>query len=392
MKTLIELYDERPLKNVLSTEVFSPERTVFICPPEVGRDARLQQKLREYFAHRGVQAELEFVTASLLDASAVAKHLREVVARYPDCALDIAGGTDAALFAAGLLCANVDIPVFTYSRKRNTFFDIRGAAFARDLPCQVRLKVEDCFLMAGGAVRSGRVDNSILGRYLSLIDPFFALYLDHRRDWKHIVGYIQRVSQTPKDAPVTLHADGAYTVKGEHGSRISAPEEALRALEEIGMLQNLTIEPGQRVVFDFADLQVRTWLRDIGSVLELYIYKVCLDTGIFQDVRTSVIVDWEGDFKRDNVTNEIDVMATKGIIPVFISCKTCDASTEALNELSVLRDRFGGGISRAVIVTAERCRAITRHRASELGIEVIDLEDLRSGNVGGHLVSFLNRT
>ena len=98
MKTLIELYDERPLKNVLSTEVFSPERTVFICPPEVGRDTRLQQKLREYFAHRGVQAELEFVTASLLDASAVAKHLREVVARYPDCALDIAGGTDAALF------------------------------------------------------------------------------------------------------------------------------------------------------------------------------------------------------------------------------------------------------------------------------------------------------
>lgn len=169
MKTLIELYDERPLENVLSTEVFSPERTVFICPPEVGRDTRLQQKLREYFAHRGVQAELEFVTASLLDASAVAKHLREVVARYPDCALDIAGGTDAALFAAGLLCANVDIPVFTYSRKRNTFFDIRGAAFARDLPCQVRLKVEDCFLMAGGAMRTGRVDNAVLARYAELI-------------------------------------------------------------------------------------------------------------------------------------------------------------------------------------------------------------------------------
>ena len=35
MKTLIELYDERPLENVLSTEVFRPQRTVFICPPEV---------------------------------------------------------------------------------------------------------------------------------------------------------------------------------------------------------------------------------------------------------------------------------------------------------------------------------------------------------------------
>ena len=195
MKTLIELYDERPLKNVLSTEVFSPERTVFICPPEVGRDARLQQKLREYFAHRGVQAELEFVTASLLDASAVAKHLREVVARYPDCALDIAGGTDAALFAAGLLCANVDIPVFTYSRKRNTFFDIRGAAFARDLPCQVRLKVEDCFLMAGGAIRTGRVDNTVLARYAELIPQLYLIYMKYRRQWNGIVTYIQRISQ-----------------------------------------------------------------------------------------------------------------------------------------------------------------------------------------------------
>ena len=31
MKTLIELYDERPIENVLGTEVFRPERTVFLC-------------------------------------------------------------------------------------------------------------------------------------------------------------------------------------------------------------------------------------------------------------------------------------------------------------------------------------------------------------------------
>ena len=225
MKTLIELYDERPLENVLSTEVFSPERTVFICPPEVGRDARLQQKLREYFAHRGVRAELEFVIASLLDASAVANHLREVVARHPDCALDIAGGTDAALFAAGLLCANVDIPVFTYSRKRNTFFDIHGAAFARDLPCQVRLKVEDCFLMAGGAMRTGRVDNAVLARYAGLIPQLYHIYMKYRRQWNGIVTYIQRISQGQEGHP-TLLAQGAYQVKAPQGGRVQANPDA----------------------------------------------------------------------------------------------------------------------------------------------------------------------
>jgi len=70
------------------------------------------------------------------------------------------------------------------------------------------------------------------------------------------------------------------------------------------------------------------------------------------------------------------VMASAGIRSVFISCKTCDVKTEALNELAVLRDRFGGQMAQAAIVTAENGRAPMRHRAMELGIDVIDLNDL----------------
>ena len=31
METLIELYDERPLENVLGVEMFSPKRVIYIC-------------------------------------------------------------------------------------------------------------------------------------------------------------------------------------------------------------------------------------------------------------------------------------------------------------------------------------------------------------------------
>ena len=391
MKTLIELYDERPLENVLSTEVFRPERTVFLCPQEVAQDKKRQEQLRSYFHHRGIETELIFVEASRYSAYKLRSALQKIVETYPDCVLDITGGSDSALFAGGLVSAELGLPAFTYSRKKNRFFNIYNAPFEDGVECTLSYDVEDCFLMAGGAVRQGRVDNAVLKNYMTLIDPFFSLYLVHRTNWAHIVNYLQRVSQLPPEAPLTLHVDGAYTVKGERGSRISAPEAALVGLEKIGMLQNLVIKRDERVSFDFADGQIRTWLRDIGSVLELYVYKACLDTGIFQDVRTSVIVDWEGDFQRDNVTNEIDVMATRGIVPVLISCKTCDVSTEALNELAILRDRFGGAISRAVIVTAERCRAITRHRASELGIDVIDLDDLKAHRVKQQLVELMGR-
>ena len=67
--------------------------------------------------------------------------------------------------------------------------------------------------------------------------------------------------------------------------------------------------------------------------------------------------------------------------PVFISCKTCDVKTEALNELAVLRDRFGGQMAKAAIVTAERGRTVMRNRAAELNIRVIDLSDLQAGRM-----------
>ena len=385
MHTLIELYDERPLENVLGVEMFRPERVVYICPDKIASDRKIKKQLRGYCQRRGLTQDLAFYRADVYDTEAILRLLRSTVEREQDCAIDITGGTDAVLFAAGLLSAETQVPVFTYSRKRNKFFDIRNAPFASALDCDVRFRVEDCFRMAGGVMRTGRVEDEILGRYLEDAEPFFQLYLRHRKNWTKIVNYIQRVSQCPPDGPVSLEADGAYQVKGERGSRIDAPEEALRDMEAIRLISDLEIRGEERVRFRFRDAQIRAWLRDVGSVLELYVYKACLDTGLFDDVRLSAVVVWEEDQKANAVTNELDVMCTRGVTPVFISCKTCDVKTEALNELAVLRDRFGGQIARAAIVTAERGSTVMRNRAAELGIRVIDLSDLQNGRIGSRI-------
>ena len=391
METLIELYDERPLENVLGVEMFRPQTVVYVCPDAVASDQLLQKKLRAYFRHRGQKVELIFYRASVYNTDSMLKLFRRIVSQYPDCALDITGGTDAVLFAAGLLSAESPIPVVTYSRRRNRFYDIRNAPFAANLYCDVTFSVEDCFLMAGGSMRTGRVDNHILSRYLDIINPFFRIYLKHRREWTNCVTYIQRISPSNPDGPVSLAVSGSYTVKGERASRISAPEALLEELEQLGFLQELVIRPEESVSFRFRDAQIRSWLRDVGSVLELYVYKACLDTGLFDDVITSAVVDWEGSGRQDAVTNELDVMCTRGITPVFISCKTCDVKTEALNELAILRDRFGGKIARAAIVTAEKGGIAMRNRASELGITVIDLNDLLAGRTDKRLRNMMSR-
>ncbi len=384
METLIELFDERPLENVLGVEMFQPKRAVYICPESVARDTALHKKMRAYFSHRKQRTELIFFKADIFEVSSVLTLLRSIVERYPDCAMDITGGTDAVLFAAGVLSAETPIPVFTYSRKKNCYYNIRNAAFADGLVCPIRYPVEDFFRMAGGSVREGRVSNALLERYLQDFDPFFQVYLQHRKDWVKVVTYLQRLSPAGSEGTFSLEVSGPYTVKGERGSRIDAPESALRELEAIGFLSGLHIS-GEGVSFRFRDGQIRAWLRDVGSVLETYVYKACLDTGVFDDVRLSVIVDWEGDNKASAVSNELDVMCSRGVVPLFISCKTCDVKTEALNELAVLRDRFGGQMARAAIVTAERANARVRSRAAELNIQVIDLADLAAEKLQARL-------
>ena len=375
--TLVELYDERPLENVLGVEVLRPERVIYICAEKYSALESVYRKVNAYFRHRGLHPEVLLFHADIYSTQSMLDLFGKILDCYPDAVFDITGGTDAVLFAAGLACAGKPVPVLTYSRTRNRFYSIRNAPFAENLSCGIRLSVEDAFLMAGGVLRTGRVDNQILRQYMDLFDPFFALFLRHRRNWTRIVTYMQRVSPTREDGSFSLEVCGNWSVRGEHGGQVQAPETALGEMAEIGLISSLRIVPDESVSFVFRDGQVRAWLRDVGSVLELFVYKACLDTGLFDDVYTSAVVEWDSEDAAARVSNELDVMCTRGVTPFFISCKTCMVRTEALNELSVLRDRFGGKMARAAIVTAEPAGAAACARAADLNIHVISLEDLQ---------------
>lgn len=381
MNTLIELYDERAIENILAPDMFHPRRIIYLCPREVLRDHTRQQKLAAFYRKRGWEPELIFVGTSLFEADRILRQLFTIEEKYPDCAIDVTGGSDAALFAAGMFAARKGVPAFTYSRRKNRFYDISGADFADDLYCDLTYSIEDFFLMAGGTLLPGRVDNHILSQYLPYFDPFFSCFLRFRHEWPTIISYIQRISPAEYGQIPPLDITGSYTVKGERGSRNSANEDALQELAQIGFIQDLTIIPDQQVSFRFRDVHTRAWLRDVGSVLELYTYKACVDAAIFHDVISSAVVRWDDVLGHGSVLNEIDVMAARGVIPLFLSCKACDIKTEALNELAILWDRFGGKGAKAVIVTTESCNAAARHRAAQLGIAVIDLEELKTGQL-----------
>jgi len=79
METLIELFDDRPMENILGVEMFRPRRVVYICPDYAARNAALHKKMRAYFSRRALSVELIFFKADVYDADAVLALLRTIL-------------------------------------------------------------------------------------------------------------------------------------------------------------------------------------------------------------------------------------------------------------------------------------------------------------------------
>lgn len=380
MDTLIKLYGERAIENVIGPEIFKPKRVVYLCPPEIAQNKQKQAIIKDFFAHRGCKFEYEFLESSFYKTTKILAQLLKIRENYPDCALDVTGGTDAALIAAGMFCNESNVPTFTYSRKKGCFYDINQASFAENMPCSLNYVVEDFFLMTGGVLRTGRVDNRKLDRYENSLESFFNIFLKYRKGWAGYISYFQKASGVngPKSS---LTVKTAYYKNSNHSEHVMIDVELLKDLAAIDYIRDLKIVKGESISFRYTDHQRRNWLRDVGSVLELYMYHMCKKADIFNDVISSAVVDWDSSMGNNSIRNEIDVVANRGIVPLFISCKACDIKTVALNELAIIKDRFGGKGAKAAIVTTEHCTSLARHRAAQLGITVIDIEEFKKSNI-----------
>lgn len=388
MDTIIEVYDKEPLFNVLAPSVIKPVRVIYIgARPITGK--RLKKKLVRYFALRSPDTYAYFYPVNIYDCEDVQRVLSDVLNRYPDAVVDITGGTSTLAFAVGIFCAAHNVPVFAYHHKTNSFCNIYQCKAMNGVPCDPRFTVEEVLAMAGGMfLRHGHIaTENIDAQLLQDIDTVFSLCYHEQGRWNHFVQYLQA---TTGGSERSLSVDAPLTVLNNAGKMQFCDVELLEHLEEIGMISGLSVDE-PNVSYRFRNHVVRQCLNDAGIWLELYIYKTAVECGCFDDVQISVIADWNGSVNEAiNTINEIDVVLTRGITPVFISCKYGVPSTTALNEIKTLTDLFGGGYAKGVLVTLSDLMDIspaTYQRAADMGIDIIQDEDFEAGSVGSRLLA-----
>ncbi len=395
MKTIIEIYDDEPIYNVLAPTVMCPEQVIFIGGNRI-TGKRIKNKIIRYFEERKLNTYAFFYPTNIHDCAKVTETLEMLIERFPDCAIDVTGGNSILVFAIGMFCALHEVPAFAFNEKTNTFYNIYACDEIDALPGDISLSARECLAMAGASLmRHGHIDGNLLSDDdLHDIFSVWEIFRKNQNLWPRHTQYLQTVASSNDGiGESALNVNSQLTVKIGPNKNITANSHIMRQLAECGVLRNLSFDDN-KIRFSFKNALMHQCLLDVGIWLELFIYQTCRDSGEFNDVEISVVVDWNGDEDEAiNTINEIDVVLTKGITPVFISCKTGIPTTTSLNELHTLTELFGGRYAKGVLATMCKLSEMspsTYKRAIDMGIHVITCEDITPQTLVKKLLNIIN--
>lgn len=99
----------------------------------------------------------------------------------------------------------------------------------------------------------------------------------------------------------------------------------------------IEVSNGQTILI-FKNERIKSLLTKEGEMLETIIYNQCVASDLFDDVATGYEITWE----NSNVTNEFDILLTKGLKCAFVECKsTYELKQVYYEKLESLDCKFG---------------------------------------------------
>ena len=399
MKVLIELFDKEQIYNYLATLVFRPEKVYFVGDSKI-MDGNCRIKAEKLARMKGINTKFLYKFVSPVDFHVFRNKIAEIIEDEKklgnDCVVDVTGGRDLALVAAGYLMS-LGVEVVRYDPKNKAY---RSLSDGKTSPADIKLSCEELITVAGGTVYSNTHKLSFTDKEWEIINKIIHLYFEKKDVWTKFVKYLQRISKKDGEkvgdrlwieAPSTFSSDG---------KTFSADVDIMNGLEKTGAISDFSFsKKNNKIEFRYASSEIANLLVNEGVWLELIIYFSVRSTDVFTDSETGVKFIWDipdgeksiNDLLSGNTPrNEVDVVAVRGVKPIFISCKTRMPINEDLNELYAIRERFGGKHACAALATTKYVDKglPVYERAESMGIKIIDGHDIECNAVVNKLIKF----
>lgn len=110
-----------------------------------------------------------------------------------------------------------------------------------------------------------------------------------------------------------------------------------------------------------------------GGWFEYFVYSKMKETDAYDDIQCNLRLRTTTGTEKQDIKNEIDVIAIKNGMPVFVECKTGIVQQDSVTKLKTVGETYGGRYSEIVLVSFYPVNTISiREKIEENGIVLIE--------------------
>lgn len=397
--TVIECFARDPIENIATCLSLKPDRLVLVG--EADKLQNCDERYKSFLSGKGlkdVRVSLAYVKENdLQDAVLV---LSDIVEKGDDCVLDLWGGEEYILAAAGIIYERYkkthSISIQQFCSDKGMFCDLDGDGFVASgtIP---KITVKELISLYGGVVSPLKQQPE--RKYTAAdIAPLWSIVTKNPRAWNKKISCLgefeKHAGATPDSLSVRINFAQIKNSVSDFTQKKQHFDELISELSACGAVK-VHRNDFDNYHYSYKNLLIGHCLNGAGNLLE---YKTLFDgralkqngTDFFNDCLMGVNIDWDGVVHPSyspikDTKNEIDCIFMHGLVPLFISCKNGKIGEAELYKLNTVAERFGGKHAKKMLVTtnfhadSEDTRRSVIQRAADMGIKFVpDIADLNS--------------
>ncbi len=386
--TVIECFEENPIENIICTLTNKPERIIFFG--DINLINEQKQRYEDFFNGRSeINCTITPCGVDKTDREQIIKEATRIALEYDDCIFDLTGGEDLILSGVGSAYENLK---HTKPFKM-CLFDILGGT-VRDCISgkeesfeeKIKLSVNELIMLFGGSIVQSE-EASIENLSAADINAMWALNVKNSQDFNRFCNLLREFEKkcnfTPFDMDIYLDLSYLRSLYSDFTLRYAFFKNYLKHISATGLLINVHFGPNF-VKYSYKKSDIKPLFLKAGNILE---YKCFLEAknlknACFDDIKVGVFIDWDGivhsvDSGIKDTNNEVDLVLTSDMVPIFISCKNGKVEEIELYKFNTVADRFGEKYAKKVLIAtdlyaADPIKADTIiSRAKAMGITLI---------------------
>ena len=354
---LISQVDEHNESNILATKEFNPEMVYLI------KDKSYQDKentLKIYYEKNFKNVKLEFLDMEEGNKSALEEIIDNV--KEKNIIVNLTGGKRINSLILLDICLKNKIKTLYIDIKKQIMYEFKDNIVMYEKTFE-DLEIDDIVKASGGKIVE---DSSELCNKKDLI--YFAEQISNNLELWHKYKqqlYEASIFEHDKNEPqrIYIHTE---TLENKEINLLDKILSKFKEMNEISYRKE-----NDKITVNFNNNYLKAFIFKSGTWLEIETNKLINNIEEIDEAKNGVMFLW--DDENQFVRNELDVVAVKDSVPIFISCKDSDKYNEmALNELNVYATKFGGENAYKILVaTKEPIKSPVKIRAKEMGIHLI---------------------